>query len=205
MVAADRVQTLVVVQHLVDVKAISYQHAVRGAQHAGTMRPDGRPDAGAFKIALRLGVFQRGFPGLRSGLGTVCALGGNQRLNALPPLGDGPRPFAGLTRAGACQACQFIYHPDRRREQVRPPLQTHQGGGLTGALVVAIQRNLVRLVLLLKTEIARLARDRHTQQRIALARESAAAVAPADPALDYFKLLGNAGVVGHEHQAPVGI
>ena len=64
VVAAHRIKARVVVQNLVDVKAISHQHAIGCAQDARAMGANGCPNAGAFKVALRLGVFQCDFPRL---------------------------------------------------------------------------------------------------------------------------------------------
>jgi hypothetical protein len=115
-------------------------------------------------------------------------------------IGSGRAP--GL-RAGTGDALQFGERLHRRHEQVGTPFELHKRLRPWRSGVVEVDPH--HLALVFETIGARVAHLGHAQERITRRGIGAAAVGAADPALNRFELLGDAGVVGHEDQAALGV
>ena len=202
LVAGDGVALGDVGQHLVDQRARADQQAIGHAQYAAVVLADRRPDGRAVIFRQRLAVFQRDLPGQgRCGLAGF-GLQPAQPLDLAQAIGGGPGQVA-LRLPGASQ--QELPAIVRWREGVQAPLQRDQRLRLLAQIVRPVHRHVDGAALVLEAEIALAPRFRHPEEGAGGGRETVAAVAAGQPALDHFELLADAGVVGHEHQATVGV
>ena len=219
MVAADA-EAPVVAQDLVDAPAARDQHAIGSAQHT-TALAHRRPQRCTVQVLLRTRVLDGELPGVTRG--DIAILD----EHILEPL-DRALAFLGLPRGlhrelGRRALTQPVERVQRRREQVSTPPQADEGLGFLELRRTAVERDAegpVRSVLSgLEAEVAltrigharprraRLghARFGHAEEGVALAGETARAVAATDPALHHLELLGDARVEGDEDEAAIGV
>ena len=202
-VAADRIQAAAIGQNLHHPRPIGDDHTVWRSQHPAAARADRCPHRGAVEAPLRLGIFERGLPGFGGTRLAVLTLDRLQREDAGPAVGHAPgrlRPRRGR-RSRPCGAGQAADRADRRREQIGAPFESDEGLRIGQHVGRTVERDAANLAVVLVAKRAVPAGRRHAEKRIALAGIPTRTVAAAEPALHDFELLGDAGVVGHEHHA----